>query len=175
MEGRDNLAGAEGDDALGGGGGDDTYVFRINDWGEDTITDTADTDNDPLTTGNFAEFGFPNGLTTRLTIDLNSSADSPEVRNGTLTGTVNWSNNAIDGVYINSLTDDTVIGNAGANQLNADGGEDSDATIRGGAGNDWISVMDFAGGDTVDCGEGDDRVFFDAGDTVTNCERLNGQ
>lgn len=181
VEARDRLAGAEGDDKLNGGDADDTYVFRINDWGDDTITDTADPDNDPLTVGNFVEFGFPNGLTTRLTIDLNSSPNSPEVRNGTLSGTVNWSNDAIDSAYINSITDDTVIGNAGANQLNADGGEDSDDTIHGGAGNDWISVMDFAGGDTVDCGEDgpgitdDDRVFFDPGDTVTNCERLNGQ
>jgi hypothetical protein len=38
--------------------------------------------------------------------------------------------------------------------------------------------LDFAGGDSVDCGEDgvgitdDDQVFFDAGlDTITNCER----
>lgn len=172
VEGKDDLAGAEGDDTLKGGDADDDYVFRINDWGDDTIIDTADTDNDPLT-GNFAEFGFPNGLTTRLTIDLNSSPNSPEVSNGNLTGTVNWSNDAIDRVYINSITDDTIIGNPTANELSSDSGEDSDDTIFGGAGNDLIDVGDGAGGDTVDCGAGDDRIFFDAGDTIKDCERFN--
>ena len=99
------------------------------------------------------------------------------MRNGTLTSPVNWENNAIEGVYVDSITDDTINGNAAANQLIAKGGEDSDDTINAGAGNDWISVLDFAGGDTVDCGEDgagitdDDQVFFDGGDTITNCER----
>jgi Ca2+-binding RTX toxin-like protein len=173
--GKDTLVGAEGPDALGGGGADDTYKFGINSWGKDTITDTTNSDNDPFT-GNFAEFGFPNLLSTRLTINLNSSANSPEVHNGTFTSTVNWSNNAIDGVYVGSITDDTITGNAAANQLIAKGGEDSDDTINAGEGDDWISVSDFAGGDTVNCGEGFDTVFFDAGDTLTtpnNCERPN--
>jgi hypothetical protein len=99
------------------------------------------------------------------------------VSNGTLTGTVNWSNNAIDGMYVGSITDDTINGNAAANTIVANVGADSDDTITSGAGNDWISVLDFAGGDTVDCGEDgagitdDDQVFFDGGDTITNCER----
>ncbi len=176
-KGKDRLTGAEGDDALNGGSADDTYAFTINDWGDDTITDTTNADNDPFT-GNFAEFGSPDQLlTTRLTINLTSSASEPEVSNGTLTGTVNWSNNAIDGVYVGSITDDTINGNAAANTIVANVGEDSDDTISGGAGNDWISVLDFAGGDSVDCGEDgvgitdDDQVFFDAGDTITNCER----
>jgi hypothetical protein len=98
------------------------------------------------------------------------------VQNGTFTGTVNWSNNAIDGVYVGSNTDDTIIGNASANQLIAKEGEDSDDTINAGADDDWISVSDFAGGDTVGCGDGVDTVFFDAGDTPTmptHCERQN--
>jgi hypothetical protein len=48
-----------GRDALSGGSADDTYVFGINDWGNDTITDTTNSDNDSFT-GNFAEFGSPN-------------------------------------------------------------------------------------------------------------------
>ena len=172
-KGEDHLAGGEGPDALNGGSGDDTYNFGINDWGNDTITDTPDGDNDPLT-GNFAQFGFPNPLTTGLTVNLTSSANAPEVRNGTLTGTVNWSNNAIDGVYVGSGSTDptvtirsTINGNAAANQLIAKGGVD---TINAGAGNDWISVQDFAGGDTVDCGgQAGDKVFYDQGDTVKNC------
>ena len=157
---------------LKGGNADDIYDFAINDWGNDTIVDTADSDTDPLT-GNFAQFGFPNQLTTRITVNLTSSANAPEVSNSTFTGTVNWSNNAIDGVYVGSGgTDPTVIirntitGNAAANQLIAKGGED---TINAGAGNDWISVQDFDGGDTVDCGDGVDQVFADPGDTLISC------
>jgi len=91
------------------------------------------------------------------------------VSNGTFTGTVNWSNNAIDGVYVDSITDDTINGNAAANTLVAKGGPDSDDTINAGAGNDWISVSDFAGGDIVDCGDGVDQVFADPGDTLISC------
>jgi Ca2+-binding RTX toxin-like protein len=173
-KGEDRLTGAEGDDALGGGRADDTYVFPINDWGDDTITDTTNADNDPPDidplTGNFAEFGSPDQpLTTRLTVNLTSSASEPEVSNGTLTGTVNWSNNAIDGVYVGSITDDRIDGNAAANTIVANVGEDSDDTINAGAGNDWISVLDGAGGDSVDCGEGVDQVFSDTGDTLISC------
>jgi Ca2+-binding RTX toxin-like protein len=166
--GKDTLAGGRGSDALRGGKADDTYDFTINDWGNDTITDTTNSDNDP-DTGNFAQFGFPNQLTTRITVNLTSSANSPEVSNGTFTGTVNWSNNAIDGVYVDSITDDTINGNAAANTLVAKGGPDSDDTINAGAGNDWISVSDFDGGDTVDCGDGVDQVFADPGDTLISC------
>lgn len=166
--GKDTLAGGKGGDTLIGASADDTYDFGNNDWGNDIITDTTNSDTDPFT-GNFAQFGFPNQLTTRLTINLTSSANSPEVSNSTFTGTVNWSNNAIDGVYVDSIADDTIIGNAAANQLIAKGGEDSDDTINAGAGNDWISVSDFAGGDTVDCGDGVDTVFSDAGDTLISC------
>jgi Ca2+-binding RTX toxin-like protein len=168
--GKDTLAGAEGPDALKGGSADDTYKFGINNWGNDTITDAPGSDNDP-DTGNFAQFGSPNQfLSTRLTIDLTSSASAPEVRNVTLTDTVNWSNNAIDGVYVGSITDDTINGNASANTIVSNIGEDSDDTINAGGGHDWISVLDGAGGDTVDCGgQADDEVFYDQGDTVKNC------
>lgn len=168
LGGKDTLAGGMGPDALKGGSADDTYKFGNNAWGKDTITDATNSDNDPFT-GNFAEFGFPNQLTTRLTINLTSSANSPEVSNSTLTSTVNWENNAIDGVYVDSITDDTINGNAAANQLIAKGGEDSDDTINAGAGNDWISVLDFTGGDTVDCGDGVDQVFADDGDKLISC------
>jgi hypothetical protein len=167
--GKDTLAGGMGRDTLIGASADDTYVFGNNDWGNDTITDTTNSDTDPLT-GNFAEFGSPDQLlTTSLTINLTSSASLPEVRNGTLTGTVNWENNAIDGVYVGSITDDTIDGNAAANTIVANIGADSDDTIHSGGGNDWISVLDFAGGDTVDCGDGVDQVFFDTGDIIISC------
>lgn len=162
---------------LKGGNADDTYVFGNNDWGNDTIVDTASPDKYP-DTGNFAEFGSTDkSLTTRIIVNLTSSANSPEVSNGRLTGTVNWPNNAIDGVYVGSVTNDTVNGNARTNTIVAKSEEGDSDTINAGAGNDWISVLDLAGGDSVDCGEDvigipdDDQVFADADDTVTNCER----
>ena len=184
--GKDTLVGAEGPDALKGGSADDTYDFPIDGWGNDTITDTITPDDgDPLT-GDFAQFGFPKPLSTGLTIDLTSSANAPEVRTGALTGTVNWSNDAIDGVYVGSGSTDTTVtirstitGNDAANQLTAKGGVD---TINARAGNDWISVLDFPPAevkvdDTVACGEGFDTVFFDEGkDTLTipaDCESQN--
>ena len=44
--------------------------------------------------------------------------------------------------------------------------------ISGGDG-DYIDVQDGLSGDTVDCGDGNDTVFFDSGDTVLNCENKN--
>ena len=174
--GKDELNGAEARDALNGGAADDTYAFKINNWGNDTISDSTNSDNDPFT-GNFAEFGSTDKfLTTRLTVNLTSSAVGPEVYNATRTVTVNWSNNAIDGVYVGSITDDTIDGNAAANQIVANTGADSDDTITARAGNDWISVLDSAGGDTVDCGDGTDTVYFDQGDVLTvpnDCENKN--
>ena len=113
-----------------------------------------------------------------MTVNLTTSANQPEVQNGTQTATVNWSNNAIDGVYVGTTQDDTVRGNGLANTLNVKGDDVLGDDVFGGAGNDDISVLDGVGGDFVDCGENgigvdtdDDQVFADAGDTVTNCER----
>lgn len=171
--GQDILTGGEGPDALKGGSADDKYSFVIDSWGNDTITDTnSDTDPTSGDLGNVLSFGsFHRDLTTRLTINLTSSPSAPEVRNGALTGTVNWSNNAIDGVYVRSTTDDTINGNASANTIIAFGpiGSESDDTINAGAGRDKISVLDSAGGDTVDCGGQQDQVYADRGDTVKNC------
>jgi serralysin len=182
--GKDTLTGAEGPDALEGGSDDDTYKFGINDWGNDTITDTITPDDGNPDTGDFAQFGSTERfLNTELTIDLTSSASSPEVKNGALTGTVNWSNDVIEGVYVGSTTDDTINGNTAANTKVSNIGASSDDTIDSEAGKDWISVLDGSGGDKVDCGEGaEDTVYFDAGDTgpnpqtqpqPINCERLN--
>lgn len=45
------MSGGEGTDALKGGGAGDTYKFGINDWGNDSITDTTISDDDPDTEG----------------------------------------------------------------------------------------------------------------------------
>jgi hypothetical protein len=84
--------------------------------------------------------------------------------------------------------EDTLIGGSGSDDLI--GGAGDDIKLDGGlgvdavygenpevpveAGNDTIKVNDGNPGDTVDCGPGDgDTVFFDEGDTVTNCENPN--
>jgi len=187
QDGPDTLVGGPGKDTLVGARGDDDYVFNTNNWGNDSITDTTNLAPDTVAgtdVGNFAQFGSTTQfLITKLTINLTSSANAPEVvgkdvvSTGTITGTVNWSNNAIDSVYVGSITDDEINGNATANTIVSNVGADSDDIINAGAGNDWISVLDGAGGDTVDCGEDgvgivdDDQVFADAGDNITNCER----
>ena len=174
---KDRLTGAEGDDGLRGGAADDTYAFNLNNWGDDTITDTTTANNDPLT-GNFVEFGFPEPLTTSLTVNLTSSELQPEVQNATQSATLNWSNNAIDGVYVGTNKDDVVRGNGLANTLVVKGDDVQGDDVFGGAGNDWISVQDFDGGDFVDCGEDgpgitdEDQVFLDANDEPpANCEQ----
>jgi len=46
--------------------------------------------------------------------------------------------------------------------------------VRAGKGDDVVNVRDFAPGDTVRCGPGDDRVIADAGDTVAgDCEQVD--
>ena len=51
-------------------------------------------------------------------------------------------------------------------------------TVFGGKGDDFINVREgllSGGADVVDCGPGNDTVFFDPSDTVTNCEIKNPQ
>ena len=55
------------------------------------------------------------------------------------------------------------------NEIVSKNGNDN---ISGGDG-DYIDVQDGLSGDTVDCGDGNDTVFFDSGDTVLNCENKN--
>lgn len=141
--GGDFLYPGPGNDASeGGGDAMDRYLFEAvdNKWGRDTITDTADSDNDP-STGNTVQFY---DLSTQLTIALVSDPLSPEVKNASGKSTVNWSNNAIDRVYSESKGDDTIYGNSAANGLITRGGDDD---VHAGAGNDYIDVRDNADGD----------------------------
>jgi len=181
----DLLVGDAGPDELNGGGQDDAYAFYTNAWGNDTISDTTDSDN-ATSTGNFVRLGtIDSPLSSSLTISLVSSADSPEVRNANLAGKVNWSNNAVDSLGVFSTTDGKITGNAAANVISVNYppnapsggyGVESHVTISSGAGNDEIYVMDHGGGDTVNCGEDGagvtdtDWVYADVDDTITNCE-----
>jgi Ca2+-binding RTX toxin-like protein len=193
--GGDSLTGGEGDDRLFGGsyydaidpgpgddasyGGEDgdSYLFHIDAWGHDTITDTAILDNDPPT-GNAVSFTY---ITEGLTINLVSSEGQPEVTNASGTATVNWSANVIYRTT-GGEGDDTIYGNAAANGIHAMGpGGDSpngvpsgDDTVFARGGNDTIWARDLDGntkGDRVDCGEGTDKVYYERGDVVRHCEK----
>jgi hypothetical protein len=170
--GVDSLIPGPGDDASHGGTGSDGYTFWPNAWGHDTITDTAISDDDPLT-GNGVSF---TSVTEGLTINLVSSEDRPEVTNASGAATLNWSDNVVDRTT-GGEGDDTIYGNAAANHIHAmgdySGWPSGDDTIFAGGGDDTIWVRDLDGnteGDRVDCGEGTDTVHYERGDVVKHCE-----
>ncbi len=182
--GNDKLYGGHGWDILSGGPGNDAlvgddsgtishddYEFEANNWGDDTITDNASWDN---------TVHFRSGITTNLTINLNSLDLAPEVRNADGTSTVNWSGNVINDVNNQGTGDDTITGNDAGNRIQSigfdpqtgiynSGGAD---TILAGGGSDVINVDDGFSGDSVDCGEGIDTVSYNTGDTLVpgTCE-----
>jgi hypothetical protein len=88
--------------------------------------------------------------------------------------TINWSDNVIDGLEDYSVGGFDIVGNDADNYIRTWNGVSS---VRSGAGDDHIQVNDPSlpnDGDSVDCGEGTDLVYADAGDTVSdNCERVN--
>jgi Ca2+-binding RTX toxin-like protein len=152
-------------DTLSGSGGSDTYIFG-NGWGADTVIDKPILD-ESLTTGNWVLFF----ITTPGNMDITLESDSgarPEVSNGA--NTINWDGNVVDNVKVSlGSSNDTITGNSRANSIitNFGGGND---IISSGGGDDSINVRDRAFDDTVDCGDGNDKVLFDAGDNVSNCE-----
>lgn len=168
----DQLDGGPGNDTLDGGEGNDIFYYTTNSWGKDTIIETAISDTDP-STGN--KVNLQPSVTAAVTINLVSdSGPSPEMTTADGTSTVNWSGNVIDRIESYSSGDDTINGNPAANSILIQNGV---STVYAGGGNDVINVFDFAGGDYVDCGgvvfPDNDTVYFDAGDTVINCENQN--
>lgn len=168
----DDLHGERGNDRLYGGEAGDHYFFSSNNWGKDTIADTL-MPPDPFRIGDNNWVRFYRDVTTSLTINLVSDSGSiPEVTNAAGTSTINWSGNVIDNVSNRSPGNDSIVGNSVTNWIISSGGND---TISTGGGDDFIEVQDGAAGDSVDCGEDagdDDAVFYDTGDTLTNCETL---
>ena len=171
----DKLDGGPGNDALSGGdGNNDIYYYFANSWGKDTITETAVSDTNP-DTGN--KINLQPAVTTPVTINLVSdSGPAPEMRNGDGSSTVNWSGNVIDRVESYATSTITINGNPAANNIRSQNGTPV-STVSSGGGSDIVAVVDFAPGDTVDCGgtilADNDTVFYDTGDTVTNCENLH--
>jgi hypothetical protein len=172
--GIDVLDGGADNDVLAGGDGDDRYRYLQPNWGRDTITDTPVPDPNPGI-DNELFIGGPD-TTQPLTINLVSSDTRSEVTSAT--ATINWRNDAINVVRNFSPTSDTIDGNPTANAIESTGVTGISAggtdTVSAGGGDDLIDVDDGAPGDTVDCGgivfPDEDIAFYDAGDTVSNCE-----
>ena len=195
---QDWLDGGAGSDTLAGGGDHhDIYHFAGNAWGRNTVVDDASPPNSIYFAPSNIDFA---PVTDDLTIDLIPDPGRPEVTIANGTSVVDCSGPLLFGTVNGGEGDDTITGDNGANSIAGDlgadtidggGGDDhiygayfasgpagaADAdSIRGGGGNDEIVVMDGTGGDTVDCGEGDqDFVWADAGDNIAaNCEFQTG-
>ena len=161
--GNDHLFGDLGKDDLRGGGGSDEYHFYYSGWGHDSITDgTASL--------NGANFSI---VTEPLTIRLTAGA-GPEAKNESGSDTVEWESGVID-LVVGGQGDDDITGSLSTDAIYANIGADTD-TVSARGGDDYVWVNDGSGGDSVDCGEDliggadNDWVFYDSGDTVTNCE-----
>jgi len=166
--GPDRLLGDVGNDVLNGGAGPDSYEFRWQSGGEDTITDAPEP-LDPASGGwriDEVQIGYV--LTEPVSVDLESSAGEPEVTYASGASTIDWSGSIIDKVRNYDPEDDTITGNPAPNYVQSLNGDDSIST---GEGDDYVDVDDFDAGDRVDCGEGDDTVHFNAGDSINaDCE-----
>jgi Ca2+-binding RTX toxin-like protein len=159
----DQLNGGRGSDTLSGAAGDDSYLFA-NRWGKDTATDNA-------AASQFDRLSF-NLVTEPVSIDIVRSASRPEARSGR--NTLNFDATLQIAEVDGGSAGDTIRGDAGNDFLNGNEGGD---TIVGRAGEDTlVGVM---GADTLraadnrkdelDCGGGNDTVFFDKGlDTFLN-------
>lgn len=167
--GSDGLRPMSGNDALFGGPGPsgDTYAFDRG-WDRDTIVDGAQRENDPNT---IRIIPF---VTSDLVINLVPSGSRSEIRTRDGANTVNWSaTTKMQDVWNEGQGDDVILGNNAANFIQsenfgqADGGADKVYAMGGG---DLVAVADNAGDDFVDCGEGNDRVLYNPGDTFRNCE-----
>jgi Ca2+-binding RTX toxin-like protein len=163
QKGNDTLLGGDGQDTLIGGLDDDTlrgqdaldiYWFAPPDWGQDTISEVSPRNIVRLPDGE----NFGGTITTTLNSD---SGPVPEVTNSENTSTVNWSGSVIS-IVIGSTGNDTITANDAANDIfDGEGRETDRDTISGAGGDDLIDVQDGAADDKVECGEGNDTVYFD--------------
>jgi Ca2+-binding RTX toxin-like protein len=151
---QDLLIGGVGDDALRGGDALDIYYFERPDWGQDAIRDASP--RNILRLPNGADFAGV--VTTSLGSDLGTSPGASNADGG---GTVDWKGGVID-VVIGSTGDDKITGNDAANDIFDGEGLDTDRdAISAAGGNDLIDVQDEAADDKVECGPGNDTVYFD--------------
>jgi hypothetical protein len=85
------------------------------------------------------------------------------------TSTVNWSGNVIDDVFNNGAGYDSIRGNDAGNKIQSIGNYET------GTSGSVELVRAEGGDDTVDCGEGSDRVTYDNGDELIGCETQTQQ
>jgi hypothetical protein len=164
-EGEDRVFPGSGNDTSRGGKGSDKYEF-YGGWGKDIIIDTRPARQGcPRCPFNIVE--FPGAPSTPIIVNLDSSPNRSEVRDASGAHSINWSDDVVTGVGNTGRGDDIIRGNERGNEIGSNNGDD---TVYGMADDDFVIVADNAGGDTVDCGIGNDTVYFDPGDTVLNCE-----
>jgi Ca2+-binding RTX toxin-like protein len=153
--GNDSISGSPGGDLLIPGTGRDRVDGGD---GDDAIHVTRDKSNDRLLGGRGVD---TIEVTGRKAADLDLDA-------GELTFASE--DDLLDGFERAQGGDgnDTLVGSDGADALIGGGGKD---TIRAGGGDDLVDAADGSGGDTVDCGLGNDLFLADPGDVVSACER----
>jgi Ca2+-binding RTX toxin-like protein len=195
------LCGGRGDDRLYGGRGPDRYQFGEQ-WGKDTVVGEAE--DGPGDVVDFSMFGgqldcaeLSGWSDSDLTIDLPAGLayETPAGPSGA--NTVSFVGTRIEEVS-GGRFDDTIIGDelpnlifgeAGADTINAGGGDDrigldfsnerGDDTINTGPGDDTVHTNHVTydpldpDSDTIDCGPGDqDTAVIDDSDTTKNCESV---
>ncbi|MDQ2091955.1 Hint domain-containing protein, partial [Marimonas arenosa] len=130
----DSIVGDGNDNLLSGGAGDDTLIGST---GSDTLEGGAGTD--------VADYS---ASASAVTVDLNAgTASGGDAEGDVLSG--------IEGVKATDFND-SLTGDASANEFDAGGGSD---TVAGGLGNDTILGGD--NNDTIDGGSGDDVIYGD--------------
>ncbi|HEY6890055.1 MAG TPA: Ig-like domain-containing protein [Solirubrobacter sp.] len=173
-DGQDSLFGGDGDDLLDGGNGDDTLEGEA---GGDTLLGGEGLDTARYT----AQTAAP-----RFTVTLDGTIGdglpgendtvASDVENATVVG-LRAGLPPLETIVVPEAT--TLAGNAQANELTTDDGND---TLVGGAGNDVLNA--FGGDDTIDardgfldrvhCGDGNDTVTADTRDLVDgDCESVS--
>ena len=151
---QDFLIGGLDDDTLRGGDALDIYYFERSAWGQDTISEVSPRNILLLPD----KENFSGTITTNL---ISDSGPVPEVNNPSGASTVNWNGGVIN-IVIGSTGNDMVTGNDAANYIYDGEGRETDTdTISGAGGDDLIDVQDGAADDKVECGEGNDTVYFD--------------
>ncbi len=159
-----DLQGDDGRDLVSGGAGDDDELEGNN-------------GNDIVMGGNGDDFEVDGGVGDDVV--LGGSGDDFEVNGGegddeVLGGSGDDGGEVgIDtGLFTGGSGDNTVRGGEGGDFIQASESFPGDKEfIFGGDGKDTINAADSDGKDIVDCGDGNDTVFFDQGlDKLSNCE-----
>lgn len=158
---------------LDGGGGFDTWEmdlpagggfgFNLLDDGmEVTLAETAVT----LTVPGGASEPYVGKLTSVESVVFSMGAGAQKWIGEAFSGPQSVRGERGDDSLTGGTGDDQLLGGTGNDTITGNGGADR---LSGAAGDDVINARDGVA-DTVDCGEGSDRVVADAGDRVVGCE-----